>query len=146
MWCSTNKPMPDSHTVESISASKENPTCEGDGLMLLIIENWLDTSNFLSATHFMPCIYALDINFWRKKSIPTPRKNEITDQSFNGLKSLTFVFSDFTLSLDAKKVFGQCWKSAAFDLRNGCWMVSAWDSGLGAMRFEIRGTNYVVLN
>ena len=63
--------MPDSHTVESISASKENPTCKGDGLMLLIIENWLDTSNFLSATLCLPCIYALDINFWRKKSIPT---------------------------------------------------------------------------
>ena len=63
--------MPDSHTVESISASKENPTCEDDGLMLPIIENWRDTSNFLSATLCLPCIYALDINFWRKKSIPT---------------------------------------------------------------------------
>ena len=71
MWCSTNKPMPDSHTVESISASKENPTCEDDGLMLQIIENWRDTSNFLSATLCLPCIYALDINFWQKESIPT---------------------------------------------------------------------------
>ena len=56
MWCSTNQPMPDS---------------EDDGLMLPIIENWRDTSNFLSVTPFMPCIYALDINSWRKKSIPT---------------------------------------------------------------------------
>jgi len=63
--------MPDSHTVQSFSASKENPTCEDDGLMLLIIENWRDTSNFLSATLCLPCIYALDINFWRNKSIPT---------------------------------------------------------------------------
>ena len=39
MWCSTNQPMPDSHPVESFSASKENPTCKDDGLMLPIIEN-----------------------------------------------------------------------------------------------------------
>ena len=39
MWCSINQPMPDSHTVESISASKENLTCEGNGLMLVCIAN-----------------------------------------------------------------------------------------------------------
>ena len=56
MWCSTNQPMPDSHTVESFSASKVNPTCEDDGMMLSIIENRQDTSNVLRATPNLPCI------------------------------------------------------------------------------------------
>ena len=50
MGCSTNQPMPDPHTVERISASKKNPTCEDDGMMLSVIEIRQDTSNFLRAT------------------------------------------------------------------------------------------------
>ena len=39
MWCSTNQPMPDSHSVERYLASKENPTCDVDGMMSSNIEN-----------------------------------------------------------------------------------------------------------
>ena len=39
MWCSTNQPMPDSHSVERYLASKENPTCYVDGMMSSNIEN-----------------------------------------------------------------------------------------------------------
>ena len=41
MWCSTNQPMPasDPHPVESFSASKENQTCEDNGMMISIVEN-----------------------------------------------------------------------------------------------------------
>ena len=39
MWCSTNKPMPDSHSVERYMASKENPTCNVDEMMSSNIEN-----------------------------------------------------------------------------------------------------------
>ena len=38
MWCSTNQPMPDSHSVERYLASKENPTCKVDGIMRSNIE------------------------------------------------------------------------------------------------------------
>ena len=71
MWGSIKQPVPDSYTVESSSASKENPTCEDDGMMLSNIEIRQDTSNFLSATPCLPCIYALDTKFWQKKFIPT---------------------------------------------------------------------------
>ena len=38
MWCSTNQPMPDSHSVERYLASKENSTCKVDGMMSSNIE------------------------------------------------------------------------------------------------------------
>ena len=38
MWCSTNQPMPDSHSVERYLASKEYPTCKVDGMMSSNIE------------------------------------------------------------------------------------------------------------
>ena len=71
MWGSIKQPVPDSYTVESSSASKENPTCEDDGMMLSNIEIRQDTSNFLRATPYLPCIYALDTKFWQNKFIPT---------------------------------------------------------------------------
>ena len=71
MWGSIKQPVPDSYTVESSSASKENPTCEDDGMMLSNIEIRQDTSNFLSATPCLPCIYALDTKFLQNKFIPT---------------------------------------------------------------------------
>ena len=39
MWCSTNQPMPDSHSVERYLASKENRTCHVVGMMSSNIEN-----------------------------------------------------------------------------------------------------------
>ena len=33
VWCSTNQPMPGSHSVKRYLASKENLTCEVDGMM-----------------------------------------------------------------------------------------------------------------
>ena len=88
MWCSTNQPMPDSHSVERYLASKEYPTCKVDGMMSSNIETWQDTSDFLRATPCLPCIYALDIDCrWKKfdsiiismfdtKSGPWPQKSE----------------------------------------------------------------------
>ena len=38
MWCSTNQPMSDSHSVERYLASKENLTCKVDGMMSSNIE------------------------------------------------------------------------------------------------------------
>ena len=70
-WCSIKQLMPDPHTIESILASKEIPTSGDDGMILLNVENWLDKSNFLRTTSCLPCSYALDIELWRNKSIPT---------------------------------------------------------------------------
>ena len=39
MWCSTNQPMPDSHSVERYLASKEDRTCDVVGMMSANIEN-----------------------------------------------------------------------------------------------------------
>jgi len=71
MWCSTNQPMPDSHSVERYLASKEDRTCDVVGMMSANIENWQDRSDFLRATPCLPCIYALDTKFLQKKFIPT---------------------------------------------------------------------------
>ena len=71
MWDSIKQPVPDSYSVQRSSASKENPTCEDDGMMLLNTKNRQDTSNFLRATLFLPCAYALDTKFWQNKFIPT---------------------------------------------------------------------------
>jgi len=68
-------------------------------------------------------------------------------------KAIPSIFPDFLelkpflcrITVGAKKI-GRCWKSAAADLWNGRWMGSACDSGLKSLRFEARGTNYVVLN
>ena len=68
-------------------------------------------------------------------------------------KAIPLIFSDFLefklflcqITVGVKKI-GQCWKSAAADLRNGRWTGSACDSGLESLHFKARGKPYVVLN
>ena len=132
MWCSTNQPMPDSHSVKRYLASKAYPTCKVDGMMSSNIETWQDTSDFLSATPCFPCIYALDIDCrWKKfdsiiismfdtKSGPWPQKSE---------NRLLGGFIRYSSAVWCNMLFGWCWQAPECRKTRFFQRVISWSSG-----------------